>query len=109
MKRRGECDFQLLSGFLAAVKAILFTGYRDTEAERMLEEHQAPVHPLVQIAMLAGSLQKRGRRKLSTFTACHPAAREASEGPYVGMQRRCCKRGYLRCVQRAALIRATAG
>ncbi len=53
-----NATFSSLSGSLATVKATPFTGYRDTEAERMLEEHQAPAHPLVQIAMLAGSLHE---------------------------------------------------
>ena len=32
------------------MKATLFTSYRDEEALRLLDEPQAPVHPLVQIA-----------------------------------------------------------
>ena len=44
-----NATFSSLDGFLATVKATLFTRYRDEEAERMLEEHIAPVHPLVQI------------------------------------------------------------
>jgi hypothetical protein len=40
------------------VKATLFTGYRDEEALRLLDEPQAPVHPLVQIAPTASSLEE---------------------------------------------------
>jgi hypothetical protein len=39
------------------VKATLFTRYRDEEALRLLDEKQAPVHPLVQIAPTGESLQ----------------------------------------------------
>ncbi len=45
-----NATFSSLDGFWATVKATLFTGYRDKEALRLLEEPQAPVHPLVQIA-----------------------------------------------------------
>jgi len=44
-----NATFSSLGGFLATVKATLFTGYRDEEALRLLDEPQAPVHPLVQI------------------------------------------------------------
>jgi len=36
----------------------LFSSYRDKEALRLLEEHQAPVHPLVQISATNDSLQQ---------------------------------------------------
>jgi Domain of unknown function (DUF3463) len=45
-----NATFSSLGGFLATVKATLFTSYRDEEALRMLEERVEPVHPLVQIA-----------------------------------------------------------
>jgi hopanoid biosynthesis associated radical SAM protein HpnH len=45
-----NATFSSLGGFLATVKGTLFPGYRDAEALRMLEEPQAAVHPLVQIA-----------------------------------------------------------
>ncbi|MFZ0758987.1 MAG: adenosyl-hopene transferase HpnH [Candidatus Sulfotelmatobacter sp.] len=45
-----NATFSSLGGFLATVKATLFTSYGDEEALRMLDEPQAPVHPLVQIA-----------------------------------------------------------
>jgi hypothetical protein len=45
-----NATFSSLSGFLATVKGTLFTTYRDEEALRLLDEPQAPVHPLVQIA-----------------------------------------------------------
>jgi hypothetical protein len=51
-----NATFSSLGGFLATVKATLFTGYRDKEAERMLEQPEAPVHPLVQIAAPGESL-----------------------------------------------------
>src|ERR1700738_3993512 len=47
-----NATFSSLGGFLATVKATLFTSYKDKEALKMLEEPQAPVHafnPLVQI------------------------------------------------------------
>ena len=44
-----NATFSSLGGFLATVKATLFTKYEDEEALRMLEEPQAPVHPLIQI------------------------------------------------------------
>src|SRR5215471_14899230 len=45
-----NATFSSLTGFLATVKATLFTRYRDEEALRLLDEPRAPVHPLVQIA-----------------------------------------------------------
>jgi hypothetical protein len=45
-----NATFSSLGGFLATVKATLFSSYRDEEALRLLDEPQAPVHPLVQIA-----------------------------------------------------------
>src|ERR1700741_3662435 len=45
-----HATFNSLGGFLATVKATLFTTYKDEEALRMLEEPQAPVNPLIQIA-----------------------------------------------------------
>ena len=44
-----NATFSSLEGFLATVKATLFTKYEDKEALRMLEEPQAPVNPLIQI------------------------------------------------------------
>jgi hopanoid biosynthesis associated radical SAM protein HpnH len=44
-----NATFSSLGGFLATVKATLFTTYKDDEALRMLEEPQAPVNPLIQI------------------------------------------------------------
>jgi hypothetical protein len=52
-----NATFSSLEGLLATVKATLFTGYRDEEALRLLEEPSAPVHPLVQIAASNESLQ----------------------------------------------------
>jgi hopanoid biosynthesis associated radical SAM protein HpnH len=45
-----NATFSSLGGFLATVKATLSTSYKDEEALRMLEEPQAPVNPLIQIA-----------------------------------------------------------
>jgi hopanoid biosynthesis associated radical SAM protein HpnH len=45
-----NATFSSLSGFLATVKATLFTSYKDEEALKMLEEPQAPINPLIQIA-----------------------------------------------------------
>jgi hopanoid biosynthesis associated radical SAM protein HpnH len=45
-----NATFSSLDGFLATVKATLFTSYKDEEALKMLEEPQAPVNPLIQIA-----------------------------------------------------------
>jgi hopanoid biosynthesis associated radical SAM protein HpnH len=53
-----NATFSSLGGFLATVKATLFTSYRDEEALRLLDEPQAPVHPLVQIAPTAESLHE---------------------------------------------------
>jgi hypothetical protein len=53
-----NATFSSLGGFLATVKATLFSSYRDKEALRLLEEHQAPVHPLVQISATNDSLQQ---------------------------------------------------
>jgi hypothetical protein len=53
-----NATFNSLGGFLATVKATLFTQYRDEEALRMLEEPQAPVHPLIQITPSSESLQE---------------------------------------------------
>ena len=55
-----HATFSSLSGFLATVKGTLFTGYRDKEALRLLDEPQAPAHPLVQIASSHESLQETG-------------------------------------------------
>jgi hypothetical protein len=52
-----NATFSSLEGFLATVKGTLFTRYRDNEALAMLEESQAPVHPLVQIAPNPSALQ----------------------------------------------------
>src|SRR6266852_3897426 len=53
-----NATFSSLGGFLATVKATLFSGYRDEDALRLLEEHQAPVNPLIQIAPTSDSLQE---------------------------------------------------
>lgn len=45
-----NATFSSLSGFLATAKATLFSTYKDEEALKMLDEPQAPVNPLVQIA-----------------------------------------------------------
>jgi hopanoid biosynthesis associated radical SAM protein HpnH len=45
-----NATFSSFGGFLATVKATLFTSYKDEEALRMLEEPQAPIHPLIQIS-----------------------------------------------------------
>jgi hopanoid biosynthesis associated radical SAM protein HpnH len=44
-----NATFSSLGGFLATVKATLFTKYKDEEALRMLETPEAPVNPLIQI------------------------------------------------------------
>ena len=44
-----HATFNSLAGFLATVKATLFTSYNDKEALKMLEEPDAPVNPLIQI------------------------------------------------------------
>jgi hypothetical protein len=46
-----NATFSSLGGFLATVKGTLFSRYRDDEALQLLEEPQAAVHPLVQIAV----------------------------------------------------------
>ena len=53
-----NATFSSLGGFLATVKATLFTGYRDEEALRMLDAPEAPVNPLIQIAPTTSSLQE---------------------------------------------------
>src|SRR5437588_10354532 len=53
-----HATFNSLGGFLATVKATLFTSYRDEEALRLLDEPTAPVHPLVQIATPNDSRQE---------------------------------------------------
>jgi len=45
-----NATFSSLEGFLATVKATLFTKYEDKEALKMLEEPEAPVNPLIQIS-----------------------------------------------------------
>jgi hypothetical protein len=50
--------YSSLGGFLATVKATLFTSYRDEEALRLLDEPTAPVHPLVQIATPSESMHE---------------------------------------------------
>jgi hopanoid biosynthesis associated radical SAM protein HpnH len=52
-----HATFNSLGGFLATVKATLFTSYNDESALRLLDEPQAPVNPLVQIAPPSESLQ----------------------------------------------------
>ena len=44
-----DAIYSSFGGFLATVKATLFSRYRDDEALRMLDEPVAAVHPLVQI------------------------------------------------------------
>src|SRR5437016_9764491 len=53
-----NATFSSLGGFLATVKATLFTAYKDKEALKMLEERQAPVNPLIQIAPPTDTLQE---------------------------------------------------
>ena len=53
-----HATFSSLSGFLATVKGTLFSRYQDDEALRMLEEPQAAVHPLVQIAVPDETMQE---------------------------------------------------
>jgi len=53
-----NATFSSLGGFLATVKATLFTRYRDEEALRLLDEPETPVHPLIQIAPTSESLQE---------------------------------------------------
>jgi hypothetical protein len=53
-----NATFSSLGGFLATVKGTLFSSYRDKEAERMLEEPEAAVHPLVQIEAASETLQE---------------------------------------------------
>jgi hypothetical protein len=53
-----NATFSSLGGFLATVKATLFSRYRDKEALRMLDEPSAPVHPLVQISQTTESLHE---------------------------------------------------
>ena len=58
-----NATFSSLNGFLGTVKATLSTGYKDEEALKMLEEPQAPVNPLIQIApsqTQSNSLQETG-------------------------------------------------
>jgi len=44
-----NATFSSFGGFLATVKATLFTHYKDDEALRMLDAPEAPVNPLIQI------------------------------------------------------------
>jgi len=53
-----NATFSSLGGFLATVKATLFTSYKDEEALRMLEEPEKPVNPLIQITQTAESLHE---------------------------------------------------
>src|SRR5882672_5706211 len=53
-----NATFSSLGGFLATVKATLFSSYRDEAALKMLDEPEAPVHPLVQISAPSDSLQE---------------------------------------------------
>jgi hypothetical protein len=53
-----NATFSSLGGFLATVKATLFSSYRDENALKLLDEPTAPVHPLVQIAPNESSLQQ---------------------------------------------------
>lgn len=46
-----NATFSSLAGFLATLKATLFTGYEDEEALQVLAQPEAPVHPLVQISL----------------------------------------------------------
>ncbi len=50
-----NATFSSVGGFLATVKATLFTTYKDDEALRMLDAPEAPVNPLVQIAPTSNS------------------------------------------------------
>jgi len=45
-----NATFSSLGGFLATVKATLFSSYKDDEALRLLDAPEAPVNPLIQIA-----------------------------------------------------------
>jgi len=54
-----NATFSSLSGFLATVKGTLFTTYKDEEALRMLDEPQAPVNPLIQIAPCPAEIAAR--------------------------------------------------
>jgi Domain of unknown function (DUF3463) len=45
-----NATFSSFGGFLATVKATLFSSYRDEAALKLLDEPEAPVHPLVQIS-----------------------------------------------------------
>jgi hypothetical protein len=53
-----NATFSSLGGFLATVKATLSSRYRDEEALRLLDEPQAAVHPLVQIATPSETLHE---------------------------------------------------
>jgi hypothetical protein len=53
-----NATFSSLEGFLATVKATLFTKYEDELALRMLEEPQAPVNPLIQISPAVETLHE---------------------------------------------------
>jgi len=50
-----NATFSSLGGFLATVKATLFSRYSDQAALRMLDEPEAAVHPLVQISPTSNS------------------------------------------------------
>ncbi len=52
-----NATFSSFGGFLATVKATLFSTYKDDEALKMLDEPQAPVNPLIQIAPSTNSPQ----------------------------------------------------
>ena len=53
-----NATFSSLGGFLATVKATLSSRYRDEEAMRLLDEPQAAVNPLVQIASSSETLHE---------------------------------------------------
>jgi hypothetical protein len=55
-----NATFSSLGGFLATVKATVFTRYKDEDALKMLDEPPTPVHPLIQIASSHESLQETG-------------------------------------------------
>jgi len=48
-----NATFSSLGGFLATVKATLFSSYKDDEALRLLDAPEAPVNPLIQITPTA--------------------------------------------------------
>ena len=53
-----HATFSSLSGFLATVKATLFSRYKDDGALRLLDEHVQPVHGFVPVQNITSSAEE---------------------------------------------------